>query len=400
MIKEETSQVEMFELPDVDVINYLTSGNGQGNIILIGCGRRKKSGTHKAKNLYSSKRFKISLSIAENLCTNFFIVSGKHGLLAPEEDIECYDLDLRKQSDAYKADWGLKIVEQLLEFRDRKITILADEDYAGLIFSANVVSGSKLDLLLPHVDVQECNYPIWLEQAQHMSLRLRDIKAFYALLAQARLNGKVFAFQELSNQFVGKRGVYIILDPTEKNFLGEYSRVVRIGTHAVSAGSKATLRNRLRNHLGKADGTGNHRGSIFRLHVGRALLGLLDKADSFPAWGIGQNAELTTRQQEEEWERKVSDYLARLEVFIIPIDDEASKDSLRAHVETQLIALFSEGLNTIDKAGQSWLGNQSPTRMVVQSGLWNIRDVGKKYKPEGLGAMSYIVSITGIVSDE
>jgi hypothetical protein len=51
-------------------------------------------------------------------------------------------------------------------------------------------------------------------------------------------------------------------------------RLVRVGTHALTATSKATLWGRLRQNRGqvggRSPGGGNHRGSVFRRHVGAA----------------------------------------------------------------------------------------------------------------------------------
>lgn len=57
-------------------------------------------------------------------------------------------------------------------------------------------------------------------------------------------------------------------------------RIVRVGTHAVSTGSKATLWHRLRAHRGSKDGRGNHRASIFRRHAGAAMIARDDVSDA------------------------------------------------------------------------------------------------------------------------
>ena len=67
-------------------------------------------------------------------------------------------------------------------------------------------------------------------------------------------------------------------------------RVVRIGTHALAAcGSRSTLRQRLGQHRGGASGRGNHRGSIFRLLVGQALL-TRGGLPPCPSWGVKGDA--------------------------------------------------------------------------------------------------------------
>src|ERR1043166_7895880 len=102
-----------------------------------------------------------------------------------------------------------------------------------------------------------------------------NLERFYSLIARlGDAPGQGQALRELvPRSSLPKRGVYFFCEPGE-SWSGKSGdqRVVRVGTHAVSAGSKSTLRGRLKQHLGTRSGGGNHRGSIFRLHVGAALL--------------------------------------------------------------------------------------------------------------------------------
>jgi hypothetical protein len=70
------------------------------------------------------------------------------------------------------------------------------------------------------------------------------------------------------------KGVYFFFETGEiRRESGIGPRVVRVGTHALASSSRATLRQRLFQHRGNAgDRGGNHRGSVFRKHVGFALL--------------------------------------------------------------------------------------------------------------------------------
>lgn len=111
-----------------------------------------------------------------------------------------------------------------------------------------------------------------------------------------------------------ERGVYLFLDPIKSDDPCGW-RVCRVGTHAVSFGSKSTLRARLRAHLGTRSGSGNHRGSIFRLHVGNALLRRDQRIIS--TWGLGSSAPTALRESEAlrnaeaEHEQLVSKYIGQ-----------------------------------------------------------------------------------------
>jgi hypothetical protein len=84
-----------------------------------------------------------------------------------------------------------------------------------------------------------------------------------------------------------KRGVYFSHEHGEnRSDTGDGRRVVRVGTHALKAGSRTKLWTRLSQHKGQLKtGGGNHRGSIFRLIVGAALINR-ERLD-FPTWGGG-----------------------------------------------------------------------------------------------------------------
>ena len=122
--------------------------------------------------------------------------------------------------------------------------------------------------------------------------RLRDLVRFYALLD--RLEKKIHGARQLDD-CSGRmewpaRGVYFFFENREnRSHSGEGLRIVRVGTHALKASSGTKLWTRLSQHRGQTNsGGGNHRGSIFRLIVGCALI----KRDGMncPTWGQGTSA--------------------------------------------------------------------------------------------------------------
>jgi hypothetical protein len=122
--------------------------------------------------------------------------------------------------------------------------------------------------------------------------RLADLVRFYALLdrLKQRLGGMRTLATFDSFRDWPYRGVYFFYEPSEtRKESGVGPRIVRIGTHALIAGSRSTLRQRLGQHRGHASHGGNHRGSIFRLLVGQALLarGGLPQCNS---WGVNGDA--------------------------------------------------------------------------------------------------------------
>ena len=195
------------------------------------------------------------------------------------------------------------------------------------------------------------------------------------------------------------RGVYFFREPGEYRLSKPSSlRIVRVGTHAVSANSKSTLWGRLKTHLGTRSGGGNHRGSIFRLHVGAALLA----REGVPVrtWGVGSSAppdlraSVAAQAAEAVYERKVSEYIGAMTVLWVDVPDEPGPSSLRAFIERNAIALLSNRFVPIEPASAGWLGNHSPRGEIRKSRLWNLNHVGQKYDPRFLDELEAAVERT------
>lgn len=137
---------------------------------------------------------------------------------------------------------------------------------------------------------------------------------FYALLARLEAvspQGRRLDEQSGRSPWPA-RGVYFFMEPGEaRNRTPATPREVRVGTHAVTTGSKSRLWGRLRTHRGGKAGTGNHRGSIFRLHVGAALLA------------------------------RVSEHIGSMSVLWVDVPDEPGPGSMRSFIARNAIALLS-----------------------------------------------------------
>lgn len=224
---------------------------------------------------------------------------------------------------------------------------------------------------------------------------------FYSLLARlSAAPGQGRPLCEISRYpSLPERGVYFFQEP------GEYRaekpnvlRIVRVGTHAVSAGAKSTLYGRLKAHLGTQTRGGNHRGSIFRRHVGAALL----RCDgiTLATWGVGASAPPAVRNSvaacaaEATWEKRVSEYIGTMPVLWVCVPDEASRHSARSFIEKNAIALLSNQLAPLDKASEKWLGGNSPQHEIRDSALWNLKHVNAVYDPSFLDKFEPFVTLT------
>lgn len=183
------------------------------------------------------------------------------------------------------------------------------------------------------------------------------------------------------------RGVYIFFGHDETRGDTGQSRVTRVGTHALASGSSTTLWDRLYNHRGTLSGAhpngGNHRGSIFRLRVGEAILNREGVANEYPNWGDGSSAPKAVREREYELEKRVSQYIRDLPLLWLEIDDPPGPESLRGFIERNMIALLSNHRRErIDPRSEDWLGIHSPKPKIRQSGLWNVDHVDERHDPE------------------
>jgi hypothetical protein len=228
--------------------------------------------------------------------------------------------------------------------------------------------------------------------------RTDDLIRLYRILdkLEASSGGKRFLAQLAASGSWPRRGVYFFFDPGEARAgSGHGPRLVRIGTHALGAGARSTLHQRLRQHAGKSSGFGgNHRGSIFRLLVGEALIARGD-CSPCPSWGvkgdINKAAEVLGVERaalaaaEAPVEAAVSAFLGRLPFLWLSIEDDPGPGSLRGLIERNVIALAS-GLHepVIDPPSPTWLGLYSGRDKVRRSGLWNQRHVNEKHVPNFL----------------
>lgn|GEM_PF-628488 len=224
------------------------------------------------------------------------------------------------------------------------------------------------------------------------------LKRLYDLLN--RLSSKVGGPRRLadcdSRTGWPQRGVYFFFEPGEMRPSGS-PRVVRVGTHAVSAGSQSTLWGRLKQHRGngkpgEAPGTGNHRGSIFRRHVGTALL----RAGRHPplsSWGDGSSASHEVTVLEEPLEQAVSTYVGQMPFLWLDADDEPSAQSVRGYIERNSIGLLSHAVS-IEPPSAGWLGRHAADERIRKSGLWNVNFVGDAYDPGFLDVFERLVEGT------
>ncbi len=222
--------------------------------------------------------------------------------------------------------------------------------------------------------------------------RLRDLVRFYDLLS--RLEQRLGGCRQLATCHGRSgwptHGIYFFFEPGEqRSDSGHGLKVVRVGTHALTETSRTTLWNRLSTHRGVArSGGGNHRGSIFRLLVGEALL----RRDGrrVESWGLAQSpgaaaqrsgiSREALREAEGPVEVQVSRTIGAMPFLWVATDPADRKT--RELIESGALSLLSNlDRNALDPASPGWLGRHSGRALVRGSGLWNNDHVERSPDP-------------------
>jgi hypothetical protein len=196
----------------------------------------------------------------------------------------------------------------------------------------------------------------------------KDSDLFYALLDE--LSAHIGSPRKLKDSSASsgwpRQGVYFFFEDGEVRVNGT-PRVVRIGTHALTSTSNTTLWNRLSNHRGNIGGSnpggGNHRGSIFRGHVGTALLNGGDWPSEVHQSWRDKNAYQLGREGEHSLEQAVSRHIGEMPFLWLEVPDLAE----RKVIESNSIELLSRRRGGVDADSPQWLGRNAESEKVRSS---------------------------------
>ena len=83
---------------------------------LISCSKAKLAHAAPARELYSpSALFRGARCHVQRTCDRWFILSAKHHLVRPEQELEPYDQTLKEVSSAERRRWSAQVLSQLDE---------------------------------------------------------------------------------------------------------------------------------------------------------------------------------------------------------------------------------------------------------------------------------------------
>ena len=378
-------------------------------IYLVACGKTKRPHCAAAKDLYISPLFKKSSDYAVSHSDCWYILSAKHHLLAPEKEIDPYELTLKTMSNKERSVWAEVVMKALREVVqvDDTVVFLAGSDYREKLEDKlrnmgcrvtiplkGLTIGRALHWLNVQLGLKPAKGPASIQQEPRIvgsQELLMDVDRFYAILLELEqeVGGKRILNACNGNMNWPNAGVYFFFEDGECRRVNQtVPRVVRVGTHALIEKSKTTLWTRLKQHKGSGDGTGNHRGSIFRLHVGTALIEKQGNHASYPSWGRGGSAKKDITDRERQMECQVSEHIGRMPFLWLAADTL----ELRTSIERNSIGLLSNRENPVDPPGPCWLGNSSTRPAIRHTGLWNVKHVTENCDPSFLDDLEDLVS--------
>ena len=362
------------------------TGFRNGTIFLVSCAGKKLPNPAKAKDIYMpSDLFKKSRAYVESTGKPWFILSAKYGLLDIEKRISPYNKTLNTMRKEKRCKWAQKVLKDLIPHLEKEkiksVVILAGSRYRE--FLEPELCDRGFYVYVPMGDLGIGKQLAWLDESN--PLRLINTIRFYDILKrlEKRIGGAAQALANCDGRMNWpNRGVYFFYEYGERRLgPGCGLRVVRVGTHAVSTGSKTKLWTRLSQHRGPASHVGGKiNGSVFRGLVGDALA----KRNNLPLWSE------CNKTEEKHLGSLVSRHICAMPFLWLNVDDTPRPKSRRAFIERNAIALLSDyDKPPIDPASTNWLGLWSPheNEKVKKSGLWNQKHVDGDYDPSFLDEM-------------
>jgi len=164
--------------------------------------------------------------------------------------------------------------------------------------------------------------------------------------------------QTFARSDIPRDGIYLLFEDGETTLVGgqQVDRIVRVGTHRVDG----RLSTRLRHHF-----SGNRRSSVYRLHLGGALLAREDSADPRLTPWLDRHG--TRMPDVEEWVSHVLRVNFRFVCFPVATPVE------RLSLERGLIAALAQ--QPLGSPSDQWLGRHARHPTIRRSGLWNTQGV-------------------------
>jgi hypothetical protein len=134
-------------------------------VVFVSCVGQKQKGTHSAKDLYQSTWFHKARRYAEDVGDQWLVLSAKHGVVAPDDQIADYDVTLNKMDVKSRMVWGNEITKYVLKNylpQDHKLIFLAGRKYRE--FTTPYLRNCGYDIEVPMMGLGIGQQLQWLDR--------------------------------------------------------------------------------------------------------------------------------------------------------------------------------------------------------------------------------------------
>lgn len=364
-----------------------------------------------ALDLYRSSGFLAARRQVESTCGAWFILSPRYGLAAPNDWLEPYSQTMADLSEREREEWSARVLaqleEKLGELKGRTFELHAGPEFYehGLLDGLRKAKAKVEIAGREGADADESQdakaepapKPSAVDAPRPGRRRKKTAAAVVEEVPPARIEmpaserrellDRLYELLEEQAEVIGGRwrlpdcsgddhwpqhGVVFFFQPGELREDGQTPRVVRVSTHATTPSSKTRLWDRLRSDRGSISGanpgSGNHRASALRRHIGRALIERDGYPEAAASWGSAGSVDAETKQREMELEIAVSRIVADMEFIWLAVPEAEDRHA----IEKGAVALLSNrDREPVDPPGPEWIGHYAGP-VISASGLWNV----------------------------
>lgn len=127
---------------------------------LVGCVKTKLGYAAPAQDLYTSALFRGRRAFVTGSCDGWYILSAKHGLVAPADVLEPYEDSLKGKSAAAKRTWAASVLRAVettdLQIADSTFEIHAGAEYRNFGLADGLISrGATVEVPAEHMSQGE-----------------------------------------------------------------------------------------------------------------------------------------------------------------------------------------------------------------------------------------------------
>lgn len=133
-------------------------------IAFVACVGKKCDGTAPARSLYISAWFVKARLFAERMADDWYILSARHGLVAPDQEIAPYEQTLNTMQRHERLRWAAKVWRAIVVVADEddRLIFLAGQRYRELV--APVLAGLGYTVEVPMLGLGIGQQLAWLDQ--------------------------------------------------------------------------------------------------------------------------------------------------------------------------------------------------------------------------------------------